>query len=130
MADFAGCPSTRRETPNDSACRISLDYDSGDGGQGAVIFAIGLGAEAIDNPPCDSGAECLPNAGERLMRYIAAVGDDHDPMTDPCLDPLPPLIGPMPIGQSCGNYFFAPSTNELGTVFEAIAARIFTRLTQ
>jgi hypothetical protein len=130
MADFAGCPSTAKETPQDSACRISLDYNNGDGGQGAVIFSIGFGSETIDNPPCDGGAICLPDAGERLMRYIAAVGDDHDPMTDPCQSPPLPLIGPIPSGQNCGNYYFAPDTNSLGAVFEAIAARIFTRLTQ
>jgi hypothetical protein len=40
------------------------------------------------------------------------------------------LIRPKPAGTSCGNYYNAPTTAELGRVFDDIASRMFTRLTQ
>ena len=40
------------------------------------------------------------------------------------------LIDPKPAGASCGNYYNAPTTTELGRVFDDIASRMFTRLTQ
>jgi hypothetical protein len=55
------------------------------------------------------------------MRYVAAVGDDNNPGTNPCSS--------TPTGQSCGNYYFSPTGSGLMEVFEAIASRIFTRIT-
>ena len=80
------------------------------GGQSAIIFAIGLG-NASANP--DGGA---------LLRYIAAVGDDGDPATDPCQ-------GITDYNEWCGNYYHSPTGSELDQVFADIASRLFTRLT-
>ncbi len=110
MADFVGCPGP--SLPQPAACSTTAP-----GGQGAVIFTIGLGDRMITEPDGDA------DAGEQLMRYIAAVGDDGDPATDPCSSYGP---GAVP---TCGNYYFAPDSSGLVKVFEAIASRIFTRIT-
>ncbi|HMK07653.1 MAG TPA: hypothetical protein VK449_01350, partial [Anaerolineales bacterium] len=94
-------------------------------GQGAVIFTIGLGDLVINNPCWPGyGGACDPDLGERLLRYSAGVGDDGNPAS-----PGDPCVG-APTGTDCGNYYFAPSGAGLMRVFEAIASRIFTRLTQ
>jgi Flp pilus assembly protein TadG len=89
-------------------------------GSNIVIYSIGLG-----DPNLGVGVETLTAinfdaAGERLLRYIAAVGDDGDRVTNPCAS--------VAVGTSCGNYYYAPSPSALGPVFEDIARRIFTRL--
>ena len=81
-----------------------------------MIFSIGLGDAVINNT---SGGDA--DAGEQLLRYLAAVGDDTDPDTDPCSSTA--------TGTNCGNYYFSPSGTGLIQVFEAIASRIFTRIT-
>lgn len=100
------------------------DYDSDDwardmadyvAGNEVVIFTIGLG-DLVTN--FTAGGD--PAAGERLLRYIAAVGDDGIPSTDPC--------DGVPLGEKCGNYFFSPTAGELGEIFLEIADRILTRL--
>ena len=108
MADFVGCPG--ETLPQPPGCSAAAP-----GGQGAVIFSIGLGDKVINNTAGD------PDAGEQLLRYLAAVGDDSDPDTDPC--------SATAIGTSCGNYYFSPTGTGLIQVFEAIASRIFTRIT-
>jgi hypothetical protein len=96
-------------------------------GQGAVIFAIGLGDEVINNYHGKPAAEIhhIPY-GASLLRYIAQVGIDSDPdpgaASDPCL-------GESDYTAWCGNYYFSPGGSELYKVFEDIASRIFTRLT-
>lgn len=79
-----------------------------------TIYAIGLG-ETVITPIND-------RAGERLLRYMAAVGDDGDRVTNPC------ALAPSAV--SCGNYYFAPEASALDAVFQDIAQRIFTRLTR
>lgn len=106
MADFVGCyppPLTA------SACGNVT-------GQGAVIFTIGLGDEVLrlDNNGRPYGAT--------LLRYIAAVGYDGDPATDPC-------EGVTDYTAWCGNYYFSPTGPGLTRIFEDIASRIFTRIT-
>ena len=59
---------------------------------------------------------------ENLLRYMAAVGDDGDRDTDPCASTAP--------GLDCGQYYFAPSGNALLPIFEDIATRIYTRITE
>ena len=86
---------------------------------GSVIFAIGLGTNVTDNPQ-DLGN---PRAGEFLLRYIAAVGIDAQPTTDPFCSPDPGME------VSCGNYYWSPDGSGLVNVFEDIASRIFTRIT-
>jgi hypothetical protein len=96
-------------------------------GQGAVIFTIGLGDLMTDTQACApyyDGA-CEPDLGEQLMRYVAGAGDDNDPGTDWTQDPC----YLKPTRASCGNYYFSPTGAGLMEVFEAIASRIFTRLT-
>jgi hypothetical protein len=116
MGYFAGCPNPDLEQKG--GCIAS------GGGQGAVIFTIGLGDLVTDNTTCDLTAYpdgCEQDSAEKLLRYIAAVGDDGDPTTDDC--------GGVISGVSCGNYYFAEEGFELEDVFEAIASRIFTRIT-
>jgi hypothetical protein len=109
QADYLGCPN-----PSLGPCIATVPL----GGQDAVIFSIGLGEAVTDYTK--GGAV---DQGEQLLRYIAAVGDDGDPSTDPC--------APFASGDDCGNYYFVldPSGGELLDVFEAIASRIFTRIT-
>ncbi len=45
-------------------------------------------------------------------------------------DPLADIVQPLPAGQSCGNYYNAATGLELERVFDDIASRMFTRLTQ
>jgi hypothetical protein len=115
-ADFLGC---LYEVP-------SGDHVAGcpaGGGQGAVVFTIGLGRLMVEAPSCDPyyAGSCDPDLGEHLLRYIAAVGDDGDPYTDPCSS--------ASAGSSCGNYYFASGGADLDEIFDAIASRIFTRIT-
>jgi hypothetical protein len=109
-ADALGCPSPALYAD----CITTVPA----GGQDVVIFSIGLG-EAVTN--YTKGGDL--DQGEQLLRYVAAVGDDGDPSSDPC--------APFAIGADCGNYYFVldPSGGELLDVFEAIASRIFTRIT-
>jgi len=112
---FVGCPEANSFDPTLTTCAAP--------GQGAVVFTIGLGDDMINNTKCDPVAYpggCEPDQGEKLLRYIAAVGDDGDPSTNPCSS--------TGTGVSCGNYYFAPQGASLLQVFEAIASRIFTRI--
>jgi hypothetical protein len=109
MADFVGCYGT------DPAASCE-----GLTGQGAVIFAIGLGDQVLQI----YGADPVPH-GVSLLRYIAAVGDDGDSATDPCLG----LYDSASEWEEwCGNYYFSPTGEDLDLVFEDIASRIFTRI--
>ncbi|MGH2521693.1 MAG: vWA domain-containing protein, partial [Anaerolineales bacterium] len=121
MADFAACASRVAEAA--PWCRVSLDYASGQGGQGAVVFGIGLGPLVI-NFCCGDR-----DAGDRLLRYIAAVGDDGNAETDPCLGATVPVLTTGNDSYNCGNYFFSEFGSGLSDVFGSIASRIFTRLT-
>jgi hypothetical protein len=114
MADFVGCPNPNLAQPVDGSCASTAP-----GGQGAVIFAIGLGKYVWDNPDDPTN----PRAGERLLRYAASAGDDGDPGFDPFCEPDPGTK------VDCGNYYFSPTGAGLIRVFEAIASRIFTRIT-
>jgi hypothetical protein len=116
MADFVGCPDANSATP--AACPGP--------GQGPVIFAIGLGPEVTDTN-CDPyyGGPTCGNLGETLLRYVAGVGDDGNPNTPPAQDPC----NGVGAGLDCGNYYYSPTGAGLMRVFEAIASRIFTRLT-
>ena len=112
MADYVGCYPTNQAP----ACG-SLE------GQGAVIFTIGLGDGVIDTANEING---LPY-GTALLRYIAAVGDDGDAATDPCINYWEDA-GDWE--EWCGNYYFSPEGNQLSAVFQDIASRVFTRLTR
>ncbi|MBN1373594.1 MAG: VWA domain-containing protein [Anaerolineaceae bacterium] len=77
-------------------------------GNDVAIYAIGLG-DAI-------------SYGESLLRYMAAVGDDGDRNTNPC--------ALTTAKRSCGNYYYAATGADLLPIFEDIASRIYTRITQ
>jgi hypothetical protein len=126
-ADFVGCaPEVVDAAP---WCRDSLNYAAvpPEGGQGAVIYSIGLGRLVADN-----GIGGPRDAGDALLRYIAAVGDDGNPASDPCAAVAPPPAGLTAGNDSyqCGNYYFSEFGTGLASVFESIASRIFTRLTR
>jgi hypothetical protein len=104
MADFVGC------YPVEPAAGCN-----GVAGQGAVVFAIGLGDQVLRTYSPDPDPH-----GAKLLRYVAAVGDDGDPNSDPCVG--------RAWNEWCGNYYFSPTGNELDLVFEDIASRIFTRI--
>jgi len=117
MADFVGCLDSTSATHPGSCAALAPSY-----GQGAVIFSIGLGELVTSNTSCDPfWGSCDADAGEQLMRYAAAVGDDGDPTTDLC--------AAAGVGVDCGNYYYSPTGSGLLEVFEAIASRIFTRIT-
>ncbi len=108
MADFVGC------LPKNSAAACN-----GISGQGAVIFAIGLGNGVLDA----TGEATSKPYGASLMRYVARVGyaGDPSPLNDPC-------AGFSDFTDWCGNYYFSPQGPQLTQIFEDIASRIFTRL--
>lgn len=121
---YVGC----LDTPNPSV-------GCPDRGNGAVIFTIGLGESMVNNQECaqyygdnfpSRNPSCDPDLGERLLRDIAAIGDDANPSTNPCSG-VPTSSKSAP--KSCGNYYFSPTGVALRDVFEAIASRIFTRIT-
>ncbi len=87
-------------------------------GANMAIYSIGLGAAG--NTP-DSTLQ-VPGPGEELLRYMAAVGDDGDRVTNLCAGVAAKV--------NCGNYYYAPSGGQLIGIFEDIAKRIFTRLTK
>lgn len=108
MADFVGCYPTSPA----AGCTTS--------GQGAVMFTIGLGNKVLRTYSAGDTAH-----GVSLLRYIAAVGYDADPATDPCED----LYDTEEEWKEwCGNYYYSPTADQLSLVFEDIASRIFTRI--
>ncbi len=96
--------------------------------QGIAIYSIGFGPKVL------STSRGRPDAGERLLRYIADVGDDGDLETSPCgsdyyWDDV--VVEPVPDpGEDCGNYYYAETAQDLQNVFEDIVSRIFSRLTR
>ena len=130
LAEFVGCPSI---LPAGSNCR--------EAGQGAVMFTIGMGAQVSSGSTDASGRPY----GVYMLRYIAEVGEDGDPLdttsagcTGDCtiaFDGVQDSCDGLYDNQTefetnCGNYYFAQDAQSLGPVFEAIAARIFTRIAQ
>lgn len=69
------------------------------------------------------GLNVSPNgSGEKLLRYIAWVGDD--PFRD-SPDPCRFTAG----NQACGQYYFA-TQNDLSRIFDDIASRIYTKISE
>jgi len=77
-------------------------------GQGVTVFTIGLGDLVIDAPNSDPA-----NSGELLLQYIAEEAGDS-----------------LGVTANHGFYAFSPDANGLSDIFAAIAANIFTRLSQ
>lgn len=101
---------------NPAALCVDSDNDTLEG-QGAIVFAIGMGDFVITQVDING----VPY-GASLLRYIAAVGYDGNPGTDLCASESDWTAW-------CGNYYYSPTTSELPKVFEDIASRIFTRIT-
>ncbi len=78
-------------------------------GNDLAIYSIRLGTQTA-------------GSAEEFLRYMAAVGDDGDRQTDPCAS--------VAANTSCGQYYNAPTSDYLKQIFEEIASRIYTRLTQ
>lgn len=132
MADLAGClPGPQSDPDWTTYCPQDDGNSDGipDGGNGVVIFTVGLGDLVTNNPKCDTGeysaAQCddAEELGEELLRYVANAGDDGIP--DPAEDPCNGVASEL----DCGNYYFSPTGSGVLRVFEAIAGRIFTRIT-
>ena len=102
-----------RDMTDEAALTKSLNLSEPPGND-IAIYTIGLGAAGDVIP--GKGA-----IGEVLLRYMAAVGDDGDRTTDPCKT--------VANKQSCGQYYYAPSGEDLLPIFEDIATRIYTRIT-
>jgi Flp pilus assembly protein TadG len=92
-------------------------------GQGAILYAIGLGNTVVTQP---SGYSAPP--GDTFMRYASAVGDDGNPATTGCTDPFD--ASAYGDAYNCGNYYFTRYGSGLADVFDAIAARVYTRITR
>ena len=118
--------------------RDQADYMAGNG---IVAFVIGLGSEVsgasgnqstrlyITAPGSPSNYSREPNAGERLLRYVADVGTQ--PNLWQCHSNY--WVGgttEVSAAEHCGNYWFAASGSSLQPIFDAIANRIFTRIAQ
>ena len=89
-------------------------------GNDIAIYSIGLGNEVGTST---SGDTTSPGyIGEQLLRYMAAVGDDGDRETDPC--------DGANSRTSCGQYYYASSGANLMPIYEDIANRIYTRITE
>ena len=83
-------------------------------GNGIVAYTIGLGNQMTSVTLGD------PAIGEKVLRYIAAAGDDGNLATDPCSG--------VSVGQSCGQYSFALDASSLPDIVDDIAAHIQARL--
>ncbi|GEM_PF-632563 len=83
-------------------------------GNDIAIYSIGLGQAATDAD------------GRDILRYLAAVGDDGDRLTDPC------VVAGVPVASNiaCGQYYPAATGADLDPIFEDIATRIYTRITE
>jgi hypothetical protein len=93
-----------------------------------AVYTIGFGPKVLND------SQGRADAGERLLRYIADVGDDGDLETAPCGSDFywdDVVVDPVPApGADCGNYYYAETAEDLANVFEDIVSRIFSRLTR
>jgi hypothetical protein len=114
MAVFVGSspvspPYTPEDYARDMVDRAALMRSTNSNersGNDMAIYSIGFGNAAI--------------AGEPLLRYMAAVGDDGQREPDPCVS--------TPSQTSCGQYYFAANSQQLLPIFEDIASRIYTKI--
>jgi len=95
---------------DDAALLMSTNEDE-PLGQNIIIYSIGLGA--AEN-------------GVGILRYMANVGDEGSRGNDPCA----PGGVSLPPTENCGNYYYAPNVSYLAQIFESIATRIFTKISQ
>jgi hypothetical protein len=146
LLQYAGSTSGEAQLPTIFTIGFGLDFT-----YGTTRCAGGF---IQSGPPGESDVmDCM---GEELLRYISDVGDNfqldtnyqqdidfdllynNNPGPDgygtrgPCENPLAPAnsnsVEPFTAGESCGNYYNAPTAAELELVFDDIASRMFTRL--
>jgi hypothetical protein len=118
--DTSHCPPGTVPAPNhmsysavdyarDMADRAALYNTHADGeipGNKIAIYSIGLNVSAD---------------GEEMLRYVAFIGAANDrTVANPCAS--------APSGTSCGNYYYAPNGSALAAVFDSIATKIYTRI--
>ena len=113
-------------------------------GLSSLIYTIALGQKAVCttgltyepgppvicgnwNPAYEDLDSHKPNTGELFLRYAADIGDNGQ--VDPPGSPVPNSCYSALSGMQCGNYYFAPTGDDLQRIFLEIAGRIFTRLT-
>ena len=97
---------------DEAALRASNNPDEPRGND-IAIYTIGLGTSVQSGVP--------------LLRYMAAVGDDGDRITDECISKLTGAI--LSWNQNCGQYYYAASGADLSPIFDSIASRIYTKIT-
>ncbi len=71
-----------------------------------------------------------PVIGSMTDADFGSRGECEKDLDNPAGHTFNDLIHPLPAGQSCGNYYNAPDSEELNRVFDDIASRMFTRLSQ
>jgi len=99
-------------------------------GNKIAVYTIGFGSE-VTKPKNGLANTAGYNMGAALLRYMAAVGDDGDRTTDPCINADGPggdAAFPVYGTKQCGNYYYAANGGDLTGVFEDIAKRIQTRI--
>lgn len=118
-ADFAGCPSIGNDAVLPTVCNGQDGNDANNFyGQGAEIFTIGLGNAVIS--PDENGVAY----GDSLLRYMANATSS---LPGACSS----VSIPSPLASyHCGNYYFSENGTDLLTIFDDIASKIFTRITE
>jgi len=93
-------------------------------GSDIAIYTIGLNLFTyVGGVPTVSPVNTV---GIKLLRYIAAVGDDGDRTTDPCVS----TPGITITSKECGQFYATNDPKELTPIFEDIATRIYTRISE
>jgi hypothetical protein len=83
-------------------------------GNDITIFTVGLGNDAA--------------FGSDLLRYMASVGDDGNRDTNPCSTIVEDAAHKGKT--NCGNYYYAAGPEDLAPVFDSIASRIYTKISE
>ncbi|NOH03536.1 MAG: VWA domain-containing protein [Chloroflexi bacterium] len=143
---YGYCPPSTWNDPVNPFCRDALaytrhsdgdaDYDADDyahdmadyladpvDGQGVAVYTIGLGRLIRNAPKGD------PDAGEKLLTYIAECAGEPTIYGDAPADPCPPNPDTR-VNSNHGFYSFSPDAAGLEAIFLRIASNIFTRLSQ
>jgi hypothetical protein len=130
-AAAANCPTTNGPYGTVSYDTSSPPYSSEDYAYDMTDFAALLFSENGDEPTVGSDITIYTIGygfvgdfiwAENLLRYMANVGKDGTRLNDPCAG--------QPQGESCGNYYYTSSSDNLDDIFVDIADRIYTRISR
>jgi hypothetical protein len=108
-----------RDMTDEAALLIRSTNSHEPAGNDIAIYSIGLGNWVGRYSLWPGSGEAY---GEGLLRYMAAVGDDGDRVTDPCAGKSEKT--------NCGQYYYAATGDALLPIFENIASRIYTRIAE